>query len=104
MHYKSIVLELLEDRPRLKERLQRERQLLLTLEIYAQELKAGHEAWKTRLTHMRPESSPLQIASEALELALSDLEQRLPSESNADDETFSLDAAMACRRRPSSDD
>jgi hypothetical protein len=104
MQYKTIVLELLEDRPQFKQRLQRERRLLLTLEMYAEELKARHEAWKTRLSHSKAEASPLQIVSEALELALDELIQRLPDESNVDDETFSLDEAMGFHRRPLSGD
>jgi hypothetical protein len=103
MHYKTMVLEMLEDRPRLKERLQRERQLLLTMERYAEELKLGHEAWKTRLSHAQPYSSPLQIASGALELALHDLAARLPSESPAEDQRHAS-AATATSRLPSSDD
>jgi hypothetical protein len=43
MQYKTIVLQMLEDRPQLKERLQQQRQMLLMLEVYADTLKAGHE-------------------------------------------------------------
>lgn len=96
MHYKTMVLEMLEDRPPLKERLRRERQLLLSIERYAEDLKRGHEAWKTRLAHSQPESSPLQIASEALELALHDLAKQLPSEEATEDEGPS----PAARERP----
>lgn len=104
MQYKTIVLQMLEDRPRLKDRLRQQRQMLLMLEVYAEQLKAGHETWKERLSPTRPGGDPMQIASEAMELALAELEERLPSESNAENETFSLDAAMAFHHRHLSDD
>ena len=48
----------------------------------------------------QPSSDPHQIASEALEMALQELADRLPSESPPDaNETLSLDAAMAFLRR-----
>ncbi len=85
MHYKTIVLNLLEDRPRLMRRLKRDRQLLATLETYALELKTSHETWRQELFKTKPGSAPEQLASEALELALADLQDRLPSESENDE-------------------
>jgi biopolymer transport protein ExbB/TolQ len=79
MHYKTIVLELLTDRPELKRRLQKYRQLRTTLEFYAHELKASHLRWQRTLAQRRPASDYQQVASEALELAIADLESRLPS-------------------------
>jgi len=99
--YKTIVLELLQSRPQMHERLRRERRLLKTMEMAAKELKAGHEAWKEQLLQERPGSEPSQIASEAFELALKDLEEGLPPESAMDGETLSLDQAMAFLRHPS---
>ena len=95
MQYKTIILEMLEQRPRLREKLRQSRKLLPTLEFYASELRDSHEDWKDRLLHTKPESEPSQIASEAMELALKDLEDRLPSESNqGESEALSLDQAM----------
>ena len=102
MYYKTIVLQLLEDRPQLRNRLQKYRQMLPTLEFYAHELKTGHEAWKNRLLQARPESDPAQIASEAMEMATAGLEASLPSESTGDDKTLSLDEAMTFLKTPSS--
>lgn len=100
MLYKTMTLGLLEQRPRLHEQLRRERKLLATMESLALDLKARHEAWKEQLAVTRPESDPQQIASEALELALKELEDSLPPESPAEeDEALSLDAAMAYLRR-----
>ena len=96
MQYKTIVLELLKQRTELHEQLRLTRRLLPTMETCAKELKASHEAWKETLSQAMPGSEPSQIASEALELALNELEDRLPSALNLDeDEVLSLDKAMA---------
>jgi hypothetical protein len=96
MQYKTIVLELLQQRPQMHEQLRKERKLLTTLEFYAGELKESHEAWKELLDLANPGSDQSQIASEALEIALKGLEDRLPSVSETgEEETLSLDEAMA---------
>ena len=96
MQYKTIVLELLQQRPQMLGELRKDRKLLPTVEMYARELKTSHEAWKKTLGQERPGSDQSQIAFEALEMALKDLEDRLPSESLPNDnETLSLEAAMA---------
>jgi hypothetical protein len=105
MHYKTIILEMLEQRPKMHEELRQSRKLLPTLEFYASELKDSHEDWKDRLLQAKPESDPSQIASQAMELALKDLQDRLPSESNQpESETLSLDQAMAHISRHTSRD
>jgi hypothetical protein len=102
MQYKTITLGMLEQRPRLHERLRKNRVLLQTMEQFADELKASHEAWKQLLAQDRPGCDPSQIASQALELAIEALERRLPSESPEDEmETLSLDKAMAFIQRSS---
>lgn len=95
MQYKTIVHELLLARTELHEQLRLTRRLKPTLETCAQELKASHEAWKQRLSQEKPASDPIQIASEALELALRELEDRLPSGPVYANEPLSLDQAMA---------
>jgi hypothetical protein len=103
MQYKTIILELLEQRPQIHEELRRSRKLLPALELYARELKDSHEAWKERLLQAKPESDPSQIATGAMELALKEMEDRLPSESHQDEsESLSLDQAMAHISRPTS--
>jgi FtsZ-binding cell division protein ZapB len=100
MQYKTIVLQLLEQHPQIRDQLRKTRQMLPTMERYASELKTRHEAWKDRLSQLTPGSDESQIASEALELALKELETRLPSGSPRDDkEALSLDEAMAFIRR-----
>ncbi|HWG45026.1 MAG TPA: hypothetical protein VN688_19810 [Gemmataceae bacterium] len=102
MQYKTIILQLLEQNPQIRDQLKRDRQMLPTMERYALELKTRHEAWKETLTQTMPGSDESQIASEALELALKEVEDRLPTASRRDDkEALSLDAAMAFIRRPS---
>jgi hypothetical protein len=100
MHYKTMVLELLEQRRRLHSRLRKERLLLPAMDAYAVMLKARHEAWKELLAKTRPDSDPAQIASEALELAISELEGCLPPASPRDEsEALQLDEVMAFIRR-----
>jgi hypothetical protein len=103
MQYKTIVLELLKQQTELHERLRKDRKLLPTLELYAKELRTSHLAWKEFLTDLRPGSSRSQVASAALEIALKELEDRLPSASRQDgNETVFLDAATMFIRRPTS--
>jgi hypothetical protein len=102
MHYKTIVMELIDDQPELAVRLRGSKQMLATVETYAMELKAIHEAWKAHLAQTKPGSDPIQITSEALELAIEEIRDRLPSALAMDEEgTPSLDAAMTSIRRPS---
>jgi hypothetical protein len=103
MQYKTIVLELLQQRPQMHDQLRKERKLLAMMEIYANELKANHEAWKEMLLSANPQRNQMRIASEAMEMALKDLEDRLPSESiRSEREALSLDEAMAFIRNPTS--
>jgi hypothetical protein len=102
MHYKTIVLELLQQYPEFHRQLASSKTLLATLERYAADLKALHNHWTQTLSQERPESAPSQIASEALELALQELRDALPAASTPNDdstEPLSLDAAMAHIRR-----
>ncbi len=103
MQYKTIIQELLEQRPQMQEQLRKQRKLLTTLEQYARELKQSHEAWKEQLAQAKPGSEASQISSEAFEMALKELEDRLPPASKTDEsEILSLDQAMASIRHPSS--
>ena len=96
MQYKTIVLELLRERTKFYKQLRLTHTLLPTLESCAQELKASHETWMETLAKAQPDSHPSQIASEALEIALKELEDHLPSVTPPDDgEPLSLDKAMA---------
>ena len=100
MHYKTIALELIEESPDLYKQLCSSKLILSALDGYAAEMKASHEAWKKALMQKRPGSDPTQIASEALELAIQDLRDRLPSASaQGETEPLSLDAAMSYIRK-----
>jgi hypothetical protein len=101
MQYKSIIHDLLQQRPQMHDQLRKSRKLLPTLELYARELKTSHEGWKEMLSQLRPGSDKSQIASEALEIALKEMEDRLPSASSQDgNAALVLDAAMLFLRRP----
>lgn len=96
MQYKTIVLEMLQMRAELHEKLRQEHKLLTTMERYAKELKASHEAMMGDLQKAHPDLPPAQTSSEAFEMALKELEDRLPPVSqDQEPETCSLDGAMA---------
>ena len=92
MLYKTIVLAFLQQRTEMHEQLRKERKLLTTLELYARELKENHEKM-TDLLSAIPGYEPSQIRSSAMELAIKQLEDRLPPVS-PDQEALILDAAM----------
>jgi hypothetical protein len=95
MLYKTMVLELLRRHPETYEPLRRDRKLLAALETYATELSCRHSHWEAVLAGARPGSSQTQIASEALELALQELDEHLASGTPPQEaEPLSLDAAM----------
>ena len=103
MQYKTIVLELLQQQTELHEQLRLNRRLFPTMEALAKDLKARHETWKQELQALQPSSDPTQISSEALEMALHEVESRLHSESLQDaTEPLSLDQAMAYIQKHSS--
>ena len=103
MQYKTIIHEMLQQRTELHSQLRKDRKLLPAMEIYARELKTSHEGWKEVLTGLRPGSDPSQIVSEALEIALKEMEDRLPTASPSNEqEALSLDGAMAFIRRHTS--
>ena len=96
MQYKTIVLELLQQQTELHEELRLTRRLFPTMEALAKDLKARHETWKQELQALQPGSDPIQISSEAMEMALDELESRLSYGSLQDDPyPLSLDQAMA---------
>jgi hypothetical protein len=100
--YKTLTLELICDKPELYERLRSTKRLLPAMDAYAIELKTSHDAWKDRIGRASPGSDPSQIAAEALELAIQDLRESLPSKSPKDEAgPLSLDAAMNFLRRHS---
>jgi hypothetical protein len=100
MQYKTIALELIQENPSLYEKLRSSKILLTAMEAYAIDLKACHEAWKERIRQTTPGSDSRQIAAEALEMAVAELRESLPSASASDEaEPLSLDAAMSYIRR-----
>lgn len=99
MQYKSIVLGLLQERPLIYDRLLNSRTLLPALEAHAEELRAIHHTWQDRLWQTKQHSDASQIASEALEIALKEMENLLSASPLNDNQPLSLDAAMASIRR-----
>src|SRR5947209_540338 len=99
MLYKTMILELLQQRPEMHDQLRQKRVLLQTLERYAIELKTRHDTWKELLTQAKPGRSESRNATEALEMALQEMQDRLPYGSPPNDkDPLTLDAAMAYLR------
>ncbi|MCZ2341335.1 MAG: hypothetical protein LC104_06005 [Bacteroidales bacterium] len=102
MQYKTIIMEMLAFRTQIQDQLPMDENPLETLDRLALELKTLHEMYKEQLAPSRADSHPVLISSEALEMALKDLEDRLLPASPVDEpDVFSLDAAMTFLRRHS---
>ena len=99
MHYKTIVLELLQEHTTLHERLREKRLLLKAVETCSTHLKARHEFWTTRLRLSRMNNEPSQLSSSALEMAVQEFRDDLPPETMDDSPFLSLDEAMAFLQR-----
>jgi hypothetical protein len=98
MYYKTITLELIQDHPALHEQLRATRTLLTAVDLHAVALKRYHQTRMEELSLERPGSEEMQIASEALELAIEDLREDLRMASPTDGSSeggLSLDAAMS---------
>jgi hypothetical protein len=99
--HKTIVLGLLENHAELHEQLRRSKMLLSTLNLLATQLKSSHESWKDRLLLAKPGTGESQLASEALEMAVKELEDYLGSGVRpTGSELLSPDEAMAFIRGP----
>ncbi len=102
MQYKTIMLELIEQRPQMHEELRRSRKMLETVERYAHELRDSHLALAETLSKARPDSDPSQIKSEALEIAIQEMVERLDANTETSQESGregpTLDGAMAFLR------
>jgi hypothetical protein len=99
MQYKTICLQMIQDRPQMYDRLLKQQTLMPTLERFARQLKASHQDWQERLLRAKPGSSTSQIATEALELALRQVGLSFASPVPEEDEPFPLEDAMAFLRR-----
>jgi hypothetical protein len=101
MQYMTICLQMIQDHPELYDRLLQTRQLMPALNRHARDLKGRHEFWMDQLSQTRPSSSAMQIASEAGEIALKEVEDSLsPVYPSDGEEALSLDADMAIITRP----
>ena len=101
--YKTIVLAMLEEQyPALHQQLRENRTLLSAMNDYATALRTAHRTWMDELGAANPGLDSAQLSSEALELALTDLREALPSASATDEaDPLSLGEAMSSIRRHS---
>ena len=88
--YKTICLGLLESSP-IYEEIREKRMALATLNQLAAELKTRHEAWKVELRTTRP-GSESQIAAEAMEIAIQEIEDHLSADSEEEAMQFLAEA------------
>lgn len=102
MQYKTILLELLQQQPRLHEQLRTSRQLLALVEAGAVELKTIHKHWKEQLAG-NPNIVPGLLSAAAMEYAQHEMKARLQRVSNQiEHETLTLDSILALVRSPTS--
>src|SRR5262245_60671960 len=94
MHFKTIVLELLQDHPTLHERLRESRTLLRALDRSAAHFRARHVFWMSELGRTKTATEPSQLSSSALEIAVQEFRDALPPETPDDPDSLSLDEAM----------
>lgn len=105
MQYKTILHELLQQRPKLYEMLRQSGDLLSVLNRCAADLRTSHQAWIETLSLSRPGTNSDQIPSIAFEHALAELEDRLHSAfPQKPEQTLSLDAAITFIRNPTRSD
>lgn len=99
MTYQTMILELMMQRPRTLKELRSNRVLFPAIELYAKQLRQIHQSWKRHLFQNSLECCEEQIASEALEFALMEVQELFPTEPS--DEVgipFSLASLMAFLR------
>jgi len=77
MQYKTITLELIQERQELYERLRASKRLLPTMDAYAIDLRSRHLELLEVVARRHPGSDPSQLAAEALEMAIEELQARL---------------------------
>ena len=96
MQYKTIVMELLEQNPELHNHLKQNRKLLETIDAMALELKWNHEQMIAELAEQQPDVAYSVTCSQATEIAIAELQQRLaPTSDHETDEAMSLEQIMA---------
>ena len=96
MQYKTIVMELLEQNPELHNQLKQNRKLLQTIDAMALELKLRHEQTIAELAEQQPGVAYSVICSQATEIVISELQERLaPTSDHETNEAMSLDQIMA---------
>ena len=101
MQYKTIILELLRQQRPLHEQLRQNGRLLETLNEQALRLRSRHLEWLAVLMDAMPGNEPIQLTGTAFELARSEWETGLASDSlPAEFEPLSLDDAMTFLQRP----
>ncbi len=99
MQYKTIVLQMIQDRPEMHEYLRSQKILLPVMEQLAFRVMIIHQGWIQKLLREKPGGSKMLIEALATEIALKELEEMLlPASPDSAEEPPSLDSAMAFLR------
>lgn len=105
MLYKTMLLELLPQYPKLHEQLRQNGTMLATLNELAEWFKTRHATWSAAFSTQSPESPSSQFRQPALEMALREMEHVLASEwPPIAMEPLSLEAAIAFLKHRSSNE
>ncbi len=95
MLYKTITLGLMEANSASYRELCRHRLALPVMEALSAHLKQRHEAWKALLSRAGSARDPNGMTSEAMELAVEELEKRLAAWSSGTDGPLTRDQVLA---------
>lgn len=102
MHYKTIILGLMDQHPDWFDQVSRDRSLLTTLHELAEQLQTRHQFWQAACLETNPHCDPVQLPNMALELAIEELEAQWGPEIPPQGAEFlSLEAAMNYLRQNS---
>ncbi|MEZ6129177.1 MAG: hypothetical protein R3C59_10885 [Planctomycetaceae bacterium] len=93
MQYKTMVMELLEENERLREKLRGEGKLLTVLDVLAGNLRRRHRELMGEMQGSRTDGGFSGISSEALEIAVQEMRDRMTAFSDCD-EIMDLDQIM----------
>ena len=93
MQYKTMVMELLEENNGLREKLHADGMLLAALDVLAGNLRERHRELMGEMQGSRTDGGFSGISSEALEIAVQEMRDRMTAYSDCD-ETIDLDQLM----------
>lgn len=95
MQYKTMVLELIENRPSLHQQLASNDSLLSTMNHLAEELRTSHLDHLMLLHQTESNAPSIPLKHEAMEIAIAEIEKALDMMTPTSGELLSIDEAIA---------